>query len=246
MNKYVRTQVLEHDQIGDDVFVLTVPHDGEPILPGQFFMLKAWDVGKPLMRPISVFQVDEDSVSFMYRVLGEGTYRLALLNPEDEIELLGPIGNGFPIEAQQGHIALVGGGIGIPPMYETAKALLAKGCKVDIFLGYRDEIFGLDYFEELDAHVFISTEIGNEGVRGYVTQLINTEKYQGVMACGPEAMLKSVKALCAETNTPAWLSMEQRMGCGIGACLVCNCKTIHGMKRCCKDGPVFPAEEVML
>lgn len=208
-------------------------------------MLKAWENDKALMRPISLFQQDDNSISFMYRVLGEGTRLLSLVQPGDEVEFLGPLGNGFPVDEVSGKVALVGGGIGIPPMYETAKYLVAKGVAVDIFLGYRDEIFGLSYFEDLGASIFVACESGEEGFKGYVTQILKPENYQAVFACGPEPMLASLKNLCQKANVPAWLSMEKRMACGIGACLVCTCKTTEGNKRCCKDGPIFNADDLI-
>jgi dihydroorotate dehydrogenase electron transfer subunit len=152
---------------------------------------------------------------------------------------LGPLGNGFPCHEVSGKVALVGGGIGIPPLFETAKQLAKNGCNVDVFLGYKDELFAFEPFEEVCEKIFIATETGKEGYKGFVTDIFHAQNYNAVFTCGPEIMMMKVKKLCNTQQVPVWLSMENRMACGIGACLVCTCKTKAGMKRCCKDGPVF-------
>ena len=174
---------------------------------GQFYMLRAWG-GYPLLsRPISVFDADAETVSFLYKVVGKGTETFAALKPGDEITLDGPHGNGFP-EAK-GRIALVGGGVGIAPLYLTAKKL-----------------------RELDSDTIVD--------------IYDPLKYDCIMACGPEIMMKVLYKKCKSlgVQAPVYVSMENRMACGIGACLVCTCKTTAGNKRACKDGPVMLGSEV--
>lgn len=237
--KYYTSTVVSHKKIAKDVYYLIVTKQDEPVSAGQFYMLKSWNDALPLMRPISVYEVLENELHFLYRVVGKGTEELSKLKKGNKIELLGALGNGFPISEVSGKIALVGGGIGIPPLYETAKQLKNNGCKVDCYLGYKDELFAFEPFEEYCENVFIAAENGIEGYKGFITDLLKAEKYNAVFTCGPEIMMMKVKELCDDKTVPVWLSMESRMACGIGACLVCTCKTTEGMKRCCKDGPVF-------
>ena len=241
---YSLSKIKSRQQIAQDIFVLEVEREAGIILPGQFFMLKAWDNHLPLMRPISVFKSSPKTVSFMYRIAGEGTNLLSQLKKGDMVEMLGPVGNGFPCDKVSGRIALVGGGIGIPPLFETARKLKKLKCSVDVYLGYKDELFAFSAFETVADKIFISTETGNEGYRGFITDLLKVENYQAVFSCGPEVMMFKVRDLCVAKEVPIWLSMEKRMACGIGACLVCACETKQGMKRCCVDGPVFFWEDL--
>jgi len=237
--QFYTSKILLQKKIAPDVFHLTVSKNDEKVAPGQFYMLKAWDDSLPLMRPISVYNVEDDVLHFLYKVVGEGTKRLSLLEEGASIELLGPLGNGFPCGEVSGKIALVGGGIGIPPLFETAKQLTQNGCKVDVFLGYKEELFAFEPFEEVAENIFIAVEKGDEGYQGFVTDIFHAQNYNAVFTCGPEIMMMKVKELCDARKVPVWLSMESRMACGIGACLVCACKTTEGVKRCCKEGPVF-------
>jgi dihydroorotate dehydrogenase electron transfer subunit len=242
---YFESQVLHNDQISEDIFVLTASRHGVHATAGQFFMLKCWDNELTLLRPISIFKAEADTLSFMYRLVGEGTHRLARLKPGDPVQLLGALGNGYPIETLSAKsVALVGGGVGIPPLCETAKELSAKNIIVDTFLGFKDDVFVLDDFVPYCRSLFISTETGREGHKGFVTDRLHPEDYDAVFTCGPEIMMRKVAAMCQEKSVPCWCSMEQRMACGIGACLGCSIKTADGMRRVCKDGPVFEAEKV--
>ncbi|HNX21567.1 MAG TPA: dihydroorotate dehydrogenase electron transfer subunit [Bacteroidales bacterium] len=243
--EYTKLKVINNKKIGSDIYVLKVAKYNEIISPGQFFMIKCWDDHLPLFRPISVYNVESDAVYFMYRTIGKGTEKMAHLKKGSEVELLGPLGNGFPVEKVKGKIALVGGGVGIPPLYETAKRLLALGNTVDIYLGYRDELFGFEEFLNVSHNLFVSSEHGNEGYKGYITDIFHAEQYDAVFTCGPEVMMFKVRDLCKEANVPSWLSMEKHMACGVGACLVCNCDTIHGTVRTCKDGPVFFGNDIL-
>ncbi len=239
--EYFKSTVLSNTQITDDIFVVVVERKGASAAAGQFYMLKCWDKELTLMRPISIFKADEETLHFMYRIVGQGTQKLSELYEGDEIQLLGALGTGYPIDAMSGRVALLGGGVGIPPLCQTAKELSAKGVEVDVYLGYRDELFAVEDFEPYCANIFISTEVGEEGYKGFITDLLKPEGYNAVFTCGPEIMMRKVAALCADQNVPCWCSMEHRMACGIGACLGCSIKTADGMKRVCKEGPVFPA-----
>lgn len=245
MNFY-QSKVLSQKKIAPEIFQLEVSSSGKTILPGQFFMLKAWDNELPLSRPISVYKNEENRLVFLYRIAGKGTARFSHLKRGDRLDLLGPLGNGFPCDEVTGKIALVGGGIGIPPLFETAKKLHQAGVQVDLFLGYKDDLFIYDEFVDVCDHIFIACESGKEGFKGYVTQLLDCSKYDAVFTCGPEPMMFEVIRLCREIDIPVWASMEKHMACGIGACLVCNCETRDGMKRACKDGPVFRGEDLII
>jgi dihydroorotate dehydrogenase electron transfer subunit len=236
---YYSAKIISQTNIATDIYHLVVEKNEETILPGQFYMLTIDDAALPLMRPISVYNVEGEALHFLYSVVGKGTRQLSTLKQGGKIKLLGPLGNGFPCHAVSGKIALVGGGIGIPPLFETAKQLKKNGCKVDAFLGFKDELFAFEAFEDVCDNIFIANETGTEGYKGFITDIFHAQNYDAVFTCGPEIMMLKVKELCDTHNVPVWLSMESRMACGVGACLVCACKTIEGIKRCCKDGPVF-------
>lgn len=240
--QYYTSKVTDHIQITDDIFILTVERHGVDIKPGQFFMLKCWDTELTFLRPISVFKATSDHIYFMYRVVGEGTSRMTALDIGDEVQLLGALGTGFPVTEVKGRVAVLGGGVGIPPLCETAKQLTANGISVDAYLGFRDELFALEDFEPYCANIFVSTEKGDEGYKGFITDLLKPEQYDAVFTCGPEIMMRKVAQACHTTNTACWCSMEHRMACGIGACLGCSIKTTDGMKRVCKDGPIFSSK----
>ncbi|MDR1345250.1 MAG: dihydroorotate dehydrogenase electron transfer subunit [Bacteroidales bacterium] len=239
---YFKTEVISNQQLASDIFVIKTGWSEQSVGAGQFFMIKAWKNELPLMRPISVFKKEKHALSFMYRVVGKGTELLRQLKVGDEITLLGPSGNGFPCGEVSGKIALVGGGVGIPPLYETAKTLLINGNQVDIYLGFKEEIFAVEDFQQVCTNLYIATETGAYGAAGFITDIIDVTKYDALFTCGPEAMMIKLAEQCYEKNVKCWLSIEKRMGCGIGACLVCNCKTNKGMMRTCKDGPIFSAE----
>lgn len=239
--EYFQTSVISNNCISEDIFVMVVGRNGAPASAGQFFMLRATGSALTLLRPISIFKAEADTLHFMYRIIGKGTRELSTLRAGDTVSLLGALGTGYPIDKMSGKVALVGGGLGIPPLCETAKELTAKGVQVDVYLGYRDDLFAVEEFEPHCRDIFVSTEKGEEGYRGFVTDLLKPEGYDAVFTCGPEIMMRKVAAMCAATKVPCWCSMEHRMACGIGACLGCSVRTAEGMKRVCKDGPVFPS-----
>lgn len=236
-------KVYENVQIADGVFKLTIKGKfaGKP---GQFYMLRAWNREPLLGRPISIHHLDEEKVVFLYQLVGEGTEILSKLKIDDEVELTGPLGNGFNIDKITGKVAVVAGGIGTAPMFYVAESL--KNCKIDLYAGFRDEAYALEQFEGYVENVNVATESGRFGYKGYVTELLNPEIYDIVLCCGPEIMMEKVVKMCREKNVTIYVSMEKHMACGVGACLVCTCKTKHGNKRTCKEGPVFLGDDIVI
>ena len=249
-------KIVSQEEIGKNIFSmwLQADHMAANAKPGQFLSLYARDGSKLLPRPISICEIDRENgrIRLVYRVTGKntGTEAFSRLHPGVTIETLGPLGNGFPLKEAEGKkVFLIGGGIGIPPMLETAKELNADKTVV---LGYRDELFLKDEFEKY-ADVYVATEDGSAGTRGNVLDAIreNALKADVIFACGPTPMLRALKNFAEENNITCWISMEERMACGIGACLACVCKSkekdAHSNvknKRICKEGPVFLAQEV--
>lgn len=243
--RYIESSVVDNKRVSEDIYVLRVERNAAEARPGQFYMLKSWNTELTLMRPISIFKAEADTLWFMYRIVGLGTERLSSLQKDAKIKLLGPCGNGYPYEELQGKVAVVGGGVGIPPLCETSKILKANGVAVDAYLGYRDDLFAVEDFEPWCENIFVSTEKGEEGYKGFVTDLLDPAKYDAVLTCGPEVMMRKVAAMCAAVGTTCYCSLEHRMACGIGACLGCSIRTRNGMKRVCKDGPVFNAADLL-
>ena len=215
---------------------------------GQFFMLKAESSAVFLMRPISAFFCDDSSIRFLIQKKGEGTEELCSLREGALVRLLGPSGRGFVLPEMEAEsplrVALAGGGIGVAPIAYLASFLAEKS--FDLFAAFRSSVYGIGEAAERASRAFIATEDGSAGVRGMLTAIFNPIEYDLVYACGPLPMLKYVKAACAEHGVRAFLSTESRMACGAGACLGCTVETKAGRKRCCVDGPVFPAEELII
>ena len=221
--------------------------------PGQFLSVYCRDGSRLLPRPVSICEIDKNlgRIRIVYRTVGSGTREMALWKEGDLVEILGPLGNGFPDVSEDRTAFLIGGGIGIPPMLELVRSLK---CRKKVILGYRDELFLNEEFEPY-GDVFIATEDGSRGTRGNVLDAVREHGLKGdvIMACGPAPMLKALKAYAAEQGMECYLSLEERMACGVGACLACVCRTkevdshsnVHN-RRICKDGPVFRAEEVEL
>ena len=222
--------------------------------PGQFISVYSNDGSRLLPRPISICRIDDDKLRIVYRIAGKGTKEFSQLVAGDTVDILGPLGNGFMKSDKKA--ILIGGGIGIPPMLQLAKEL---DCEKSVVLGYRDEIFLNEEFEPY-AHVYMSSEDGQHGVKGNVIDgnVIDAIKQENIeagvfYACGPAPMLRGLKMYAEDKGTEAQISLEEKMACGIGACLACVCKTkdidehsqVHN-RRICKDGPVFYAEEVEL
>ena len=244
--------VRENSEIGTGIHSLWIedPQISKAEKPGQFVSLYTGAADKLLPRPISLCEIKKEAglLRLVFRIAGAGTERIAGFGPGDPIEVMGPLGNGFDMDGCKRAI-LIGGGIGIPPMLELAKQL---SCEKSIVLGYRDELFLNREFEAYGS-VFISTEDGSCGVKGNVIDAIRENALDGdmIFACGPTPMLRGVKQYAKEKQIRAQLSLEERMACGIGACLACVCRskdtdehTNVNNKRICKDGPVFYAEDV--
>lgn len=221
-------------------------------VPGQFISIYSKDGSHMLPRPISLCEINQEEgvLRIVYRVAGAGTAEFSSYCPGDSIEILGPLGNGFPLLEKKAF--LIGGGIGIPPMLELAKQL---NCEKQIVVGYRNSSMFLDEDLAANGALYIATEDGSVGTKGNVMDAIreNGLDAEVIYACGPTPMLRAIKAYAVENNIECYISMEERMACGIGACLACVCKskevdehTHVNNKRICKDGPVFLATEVEL
>ncbi|MBB2182351.1 dihydroorotate dehydrogenase electron transfer subunit [Lachnospiraceae bacterium MD1] len=245
--------VCENLRIATDIYSMWIkePEMASTAKPGQFISMYCSDGSRLLPRPISICEINkkQGALRLVYRIAGKGTEEFSMLQASDRITVMGPLGNGFTLEGKKA--LLIGGGIGIPPMLELAKQL---SCEKQIVLGYRDVTF-LDKEFETYGSVYISTEDGSKGTKGNVLDAIRTNGLHAdiIYACGPTPMLKGIKGYAAEQGIKAQLSLEERMACGIGACLGCVCKSKEvdhhsnvNNKRICKDGPVFYAEEVEL
>ena len=236
-------KVLSNKQISEGIYKLILEGRFQGS-PGQFYMLRAWEDEPVLSRPISIEFMDDKSITFLYQVVGKGTKILSNLKASDELNIQGPLGNTFPVDNISGKILIVTGGIGIAPMEFVVKSL--KVDSIDFYCGFRNKSYLIDEIKEYVANINISTETGIQGYKGYVTDLLKPENYDAVLCCGPEVMMNKVIKLCNDKKVTLYVSMEKHMACGIGACLVCTCKTISGNKRTCKDGPVFLGSEVIL
>lgn len=248
-----RAIICDMQQICDGIYSMWIKEENvaSAAKPGQFLSLYCKDGSKILPRPISICEIDKEKgmLRLVFRTVGEGTREIAGYQNGDSIEIMGPLGNGFPLEKKKA--ILIGGGIGIPPMLELAKQLEGE---VQIVLGYRDVTFLNEEFEAY-GKVYLATEDGSKGTKGNVLDAIceNHLEADVIYACGPTPMLRGIKKYAMEKQIKAWISMEERMACGIGACLACVCKTKEkdehsnvNNRRVCKDGPVFLAEEIEL
>lgn len=254
--KKKRVEVAAQERIATDVYSLWIKDEEmtRESKPGQFLSLYTEDASKLLPRPISICEIDKDGgrLRMVYRVTGPGTGTdmFSQLKVQDTIEVMGPLGNGFPLESS-GKALLIGGGIGVPPMLELSKQLEAE---VQIAAGYKEQLFLVEELRK-NGEVFIATEDGSSGTKGTVLDAIQSNHVTAdvIFACGPTPMLRAVKSYAQEQGILCYVSMEQHMACGMGACLACVCKTketdAHSNvknRRICKDGPVFLASEVEL
>ena len=225
-----------------DVFEMRLAGDtGAITAPGQFVNIKL--EGLFLRRPISVCDWDESGLTIIYKVVGKGTEQMSKMHEGEELDVLTGLGNGFDVEKCGEKTLVIGGGVGVPPMYGLAKALLAAGKKPVAILGFNksSEIFYEEEFKALGIETIVTTVDGSYGVKGFVTDAL-PENYDFFCTCGPEPMLK---AIYNATKTSGLCSFEERMGCGFGACMGCSCETKYGNKRICKDGPVLEKEEII-
>lgn len=242
MNQQLCT-VLENKPLTDLVWRLRLRADTSAVTaPGQFVNLKL--PGLYLRRPISICDWDETSLTLIYKVVGQGTEEMTGFMPGSAVDTLVGLGNGYDLTKAGDAPLLIGGGVGVPPLYGLARALIAQGKTVTVILGFntKDEIFYEDEFRALGAAVRVATADGSYGTKGFVTDVMKDLSYSYFYTCGPGPMFRAIEA-CAVTG--GQFSFEERMGCGFGACMGCTCKTKYGYKRICKDGPVLEREEIV-
>ena len=235
-------KIIENKPLTDCVYKMVLQGDTSAITaPGQFVNIKL--DGLFLRRPISVSDVNGDQLTIIYKVVGKGTAQMAAMT-EGELDVLTGLGNGYDLTLSGDQPVLLGGGVGVPPMYMLAKQLIAQGKKVRVILGFNtaSELFYEEEFKALGAEVTVTTVDGSKGVKGFVTDALSAMDYSYFYTCGPEPMLKAVYKTA---KTSGQMSFEKRMGCGFGACMGCSCKTITGYKRICKEGPVMKKEEIL-
>ncbi len=242
MNQQLCT-VLENKPLTSSVWRLRLSADTSAVTaPGQFVNLKL--NGLYLRRPISICDWDETSLTLLYKIAGTGTAQMTEWKPGDRVDTLAGLGNGYDLTKAGDAPLLIGGGVGIPPLYGLSKALISQGKAVTVILGFntKEEVFYEREFRALGASVHVSTVDGSYGVKGFVTDVMKGLSYSYFYTCGPGPMFRAIEA-CAVTS--GQFSFEERMGCGFGACMGCTCKTKYGHKRICKDGPVLEREEIL-
>lgn len=242
MYKQNNYQILSNVALTNDAYKMVLGGDTRYITaPGQFINIRL--EGKFLRRPISVCDYDDKSITIIYKIVGEGTEQLSKLESGEVLDVLTGLGNGYDITKSTKPL-LIGGGVGVPPMYNLAKALLADGQKPTVVLGFntKSEIFYENEFKALGCNTLVTTADGSYGIKGFVTDAMTDLDYDYFYTCGPLPMFKAVYN---STSTSGQFSFEERMGCGFGACMGCSCKTKYGNKRICKDGPVLVKEEII-
>jgi len=235
--------VKSNSPVADGIFRMELLGDASAITaPGQFINIEI--DGLYLRRPISVFDWSKEQITIIYKVVGEGTKKMSLMNAGAELDILVGLGNGFDTALSGENPLLIGGGVGTPPLYGLAKALTAEGKKPTVILGFgsKSDAFAIKDFEELGLETHVATADGTLGTKGFVTDIMPDGGYSYFYTCGPLPMLKAV---FDSSVTEGQLSFEERMGCGFGACMGCTCKTKYGNKRICRDGPVLLKEEVI-
>ncbi len=236
-------EIIENTALTESVYRMVLCGDTSAITaPGQFVNIKL--DGLYLRRPISVCDLDGEKLTVVYKAVGKGTEQMSRMQAGEKLDVLTGLGNGYDLTLCGNNPVLLGGGVGVPPMYLLAKKLLAEGKKVSVILGFNtaSEIFYEKEFKKLGADVVVTTVDGSYGVKGFVTDTLQNMDYSYFYTCGPEPMLKAVYKASV---TSGQMSFEKRMGCGFGACMGCSCKTITGYKRICKEGPVMKKEEIL-
>ena len=235
-------EILSNTALTDSVYKMVLTGDTSDITNcGQFVNIQL--SGMFLRRPISVCDYDEKTLTIVYKVVGKGTAAMSTMGEGTKLDILTGLGNGYDLSLAGQKPVLLGGGVGVPPMYNLAKKLIALGKEVKVILGFNtsSEIFYEDEFKALGCDVTVTTVDGSYGTKGFVTDAL-PEDYTYFYTCGPEPMLKAVYRA---SKTSGQMSFEERMGCGFGACMGCSCKTLTGYKRICKEGPVMKKEEIL-
>ena len=236
-------KIIDNAPLTQTVYKMKLQGDVSDITSsGQFVNIKL--AGLYLRRPISVCDCEDGVLTLIYKVVGKGTEQMAKMTAGEELNILTGLGNGYDISLSGDKPLLLGGGVGVPPLYMLAKKLIAEGKKVSVVLGFntKEEVFCEEDFKALGADVFVTTVDGSYGIKGFVTDAMKDIDYSYFYTCGPEPMLKAIFKASA---TSGQFSFEERMGCGFGACMGCSCKTVTGYKRICKDGPVLKKEEIL-
>ena len=235
-------EIVSNEALTDSVYKMILAGDTSDITNcGQFVNIQL--DGMYLRRPISVCDYDDKTLTIVYKVVGKGTEAMAAMGASTKLDILTGLGNGYDLSLAGDKPVLLGGGVGVPPMYNLAKKLRAMGKEVKVILGFnvKSEIFYEEEFKALGCDVTVTTVDGSYGTKGFVTDAL-PENYTYFYTCGPEPMLKAVYRA---SKTSGQMSFEERMGCGFGACMGCSCKTLTGYKRICKDGPVMKKEEIL-
>lgn len=236
-------EIVSNRPLTDSVWQMVLAGDTQYLTaPGQFVNIAI--EGCYLRRPISVCDYDGQSITLIYKVVGRGTEIMSRMQAGEKLDVLTGLGNGFSLSAATEHPLLVGGGVGVPPLYNLARKLKAAGKRVQVVLGFNraDEIFYADEFEALGVEVHIATVDGSVGVKGFVTDAMKALEFDYIYTCGPLPMLK---AIYNASECDGEFSFEERMGCGFGACMGCSCQTTKGSKRICKEGPVLKRDEII-
>ena len=236
-------KITDNKKIAEKTYFMSLEGDTSAITkPGQFINIKL--DGFFLRRPISVCDCENGKLSIIYKVVGNGTKEMSELPVGAELDILSGLGNGYDTSKSGDCPVLIGGGVGVPPMYLLCKKLVSEGKKATVILGFNSEkeVFGVDEFKATGAEVYVTTADGSVGTKGFVTDVLKYLDYTYFYTCGPMPMFKAIESIA---KTSGQYSFEERMGCGFGACMGCTCKTKYGNKRICKDGPVLEREEIV-
>lgn len=239
----VMMKITDNKKIAEKTYFMSLEGDTSAITkPGQFINIKL--DGFFLRRPISVCDCENGKLSIIYKVVGNGTKEMSELPVGTELDILSGLGNGYDTSKSGDCPVLIGGGVGVPPMYLLCKKLVSEGKKATVILGFNSEkeVFGVDEFKATGAEVYVTTADGSVGTKGFVTDVLKKLHYTYFYTCGPMPMFKAIESIA---KTSGQYSFEERMGCGFGACMGCTCKTKYGNKRICKDGPVLEREEIV-
>lgn len=239
----VMMKITDNKKIAEKTYFMSLEGDTSAITkPGQFINIKL--DGFFLRRPISVCDCENGKLLIIYKVVGNGTKEMSELPVGAELDILSGLGNGYDTSKSGDCPVLIGGGVGVPPMYLLCKKLVSEGKKATVILGFNSEkeVFGVDEFKATGAEVYVTTADGSVGTKGFVTDVLKNLDYTYFYTCGPMPMFKAIERIA---KTSGQYSFEERMGCGFGACMGCTCKTKYGNKRICKDGPVLEREEIV-
>lgn len=239
----VMMKITDSIKIAEKTYFMSLEGDTSAIAkPGQFINIKL--DGFFLRRPISVCDCENGKLSIIYKVVGNGTKEMSELPVGAELDILSGLGNGYDTSKSGDCPVLIGGGVGVPPMYLLCKKLVSEGKKATVILGFNSEkeVFGVDEFKATGAEVYVTTADGSVGTKGFVTDVLKNLDYTYFYTCGPMPMFKAIESIA---KTSGQYSFEERMGCGFGACMGCTCKTKYGNKRICKDGPILEREEIV-